>query len=46
MWSEKTRAVLDAGHAKGKLITPANALKGLAVPLHPGARNSTRKPAS
>jgi TRAP transporter TAXI family solute receptor len=37
MWSEKTRAVLDAGHAKGKLITPANALKGLAVPLHPGA---------
>ena len=37
LWSEKTRAVLDAGHAKGKLITPANALKGLAVPLHPGA---------
>ena len=37
LWSEKTRAVLDAGHAKGKLITTANALKGLAVPLHPGA---------
>jgi uncharacterized protein len=37
LWSEKTRAVLDTGHAKGKLITPANALKGLAVPLHPGA---------
>ena len=37
MWSDKTRAVLDAGHAKGKLITPANALKGLAVPLHAGA---------
>jgi uncharacterized protein len=37
LWSEKTRAVLDAGHAKGKLITPANALKGLAVPLHAGA---------
>lgn len=37
LWADKTRAVLDAGHAKGKLITPANALKGLAVPLHPGA---------
>ena len=37
MWSDKTRAVLDAGHAKGKLITKQNALKGLAVPLHPGA---------
>ncbi len=37
LWSDKTRAVLDAGHAKGKLITTTNALKGLAVPLHPGA---------
>ena len=37
LWSDKTRAVLDAGHAKGKLITTANALKGLAVPLHAGA---------
>ncbi len=37
LWADKTRAVLDAGHAKGKLITPANALKGMAVPLHPGA---------
>jgi uncharacterized protein len=37
LWSEKTRAVLDTGHAKGKQITTANALKGLAVPLHPGA---------
>jgi len=37
MWSDKTRAVLDAGHAKGKLIRKETALNGLAVPLHPGA---------
>ena len=37
LWSDKTRAVLDAGHAKGKLIRKESALNGLAVPLHPGA---------
>jgi TRAP transporter TAXI family solute receptor len=37
LWSDKTRAVLDAGHAKGKLIRKETALNGLAVPLHPGA---------
>lgn len=38
LWSDKTRAVLDAGHAKGKAITKANALTGIGgVPLHPGA---------
>ncbi len=38
LWSDKTRAVLDAGHAKGKAIQPATALTGLlGVPLHPGA---------
>ena len=37
LWADKTRAVLDAGHAKGKVITKENALKGLAVPLHAGA---------
>jgi len=37
LWSDKTRALLDAGHAKGKLITRNNALNGLAAPLHPGA---------
>jgi uncharacterized protein len=36
-WSDKTRTMLDAGHAKGKSITKDTALKGLAVPLHPGA---------
>lgn len=37
LWSDKTRAVLDAGHAKGKLIRKERALDGLAVPLHSGA---------
>ena len=37
LWSEKTRALLDAGHAKGKAIQRATALAGLGVPLHPGA---------
>jgi uncharacterized protein len=38
LWSDKTRAVLDAGHAKGKAIQPKTALDGLTgVPLHPGA---------
>ena len=37
LWSDKTRATLDAGHAKGKAIQKATALLGLGVPLHPGA---------
>jgi len=37
MWSDKTRAVLDAGHAKGKVIRKETALLGLGIPLHPGA---------
>jgi uncharacterized protein len=38
LWSDKTRAVLDAGHAKGKEIRKDTALSGLGgVPLHPGA---------
>ncbi|MEP7456226.1 TAXI family TRAP transporter solute-binding subunit [Phyllobacterium sp. SB3] len=37
MWNDATRAALDAGHAKGKLITLQNATTGLAIPLHPGA---------
>jgi uncharacterized protein len=37
LWSDKTRAALDAGHAKGKAIVRATALNGLGVPLHPGA---------
>ena len=37
LWSDKTRAALDAGHAKGKAIQKAMALDGLGIPLHPGA---------
>lgn len=37
LWNENTRKQLDAGHAKGKQITPENALAGVGIPLHPGA---------
>ena len=37
LWSDKARATLDAGHAKGKAIVKANALLGLGIPLHAGA---------
>lgn len=36
-WSDKTRALLDNGHAKGKAIVRANAITGLGAPLHDGA---------
>ncbi|MBU1317321.1 MAG: TAXI family TRAP transporter solute-binding subunit [Alphaproteobacteria bacterium] len=37
MWDENTRKELDAGHAKGKMITLQNATTSLGIPLHPGA---------
>jgi TRAP-type uncharacterized transport system substrate-binding protein len=37
LWSDKTRAALDAGHAKGKVIRKETALTGLGIPLHAGA---------
>ncbi|MDO7655424.1 MAG: immunogenic protein, partial [Paracoccaceae bacterium] len=37
LWNDKTRVLLDVGHAKGKSITPATALDGIGIPLHPGA---------
>ena len=37
MWSDKTRAALDSGHAKGKAIQKSMALLGIGIPLHPGA---------
>jgi hypothetical protein len=44
LWSDKTRAALDAGHAKGKAIQRATALSGLlGVPLHPGAERFYRE---
>lgn len=38
LWSDKTRAALDAGHAKGELIRPETALEGAAIPVHDGAK--------
>jgi TRAP transporter TAXI family solute receptor len=40
LWNDTTRKLLDNGHAKGKVIREETALegiKGLSVPLHPGA---------
>ncbi|MES2939583.1 MAG: TAXI family TRAP transporter solute-binding subunit [Pseudomonadota bacterium] len=37
MYSEATQKALQAGHAKGKLITRENAVKGVGIPFHPGA---------
>ncbi|OZI33742.1 immunogenic protein [Bordetella genomosp. 5] len=37
LYSDATRKTLDSGHAKGKLITKENAVKGAGIPFHPGA---------
>jgi TRAP transporter TAXI family solute receptor len=37
IWNEKSRQLLDKGHAKGKSITAETALDGIGIPLHPGA---------
>ena len=37
MWNDNTRKLLDNGHAKGKAVVLQNALKGVSLPLHPGA---------
>jgi uncharacterized protein len=44
LWSDETRKMLDAGHAKGKMIQPKTALAGAGgVPLHPGAEKFYRE---
>ncbi len=43
LWHENTRALLEAGHPKGKEIRIDSALDGLVVPLHPGARRYYRE---
>ncbi|MGL5114256.1 MAG: TAXI family TRAP transporter solute-binding subunit [Beijerinckiaceae bacterium] len=44
LWSDKTRAALDSGHAKGKSIRKETALTGLqGVPLHNGAAKFYRE---
>ncbi len=40
LWNKNTRRLLDNGHAKGKVIreeTSLDGIKGLNVPVHPGA---------
>ena len=37
IWNDNSRQLLDAGHAKGKAITRANATAGAGIPFHPGA---------
>jgi len=43
LWSKKTRGLLDKGHAKGKAIRLETALKGVLIPLHPGAEKYYRE---
>jgi len=43
LWSDKTRAALDNGHAKGKAIQTSTALLGIGIPLHPGAEKFYRE---
>lgn len=37
LYSDAGQKALAAGHAKGKLITKENAVKGAGIPFHPGA---------
>jgi TRAP transporter TAXI family solute receptor len=43
MWNDNSRKLLDAGHAKGKVITKANATAGAGIPFHPGAEKYYRE---
>lgn len=43
LWSDRTRKVLSDGHPKGREITIENALRGLSIPLHPGAERFYRE---
>jgi TRAP transporter TAXI family solute receptor len=43
LWSDATRAKLDSGHAKGKMIRLETATSGLGIPLHPGAEKFYRE---
>lgn len=38
LFSQKTRELLVQGHPQGKNISPASALTGISIPLHPGAQ--------
>ena len=38
LWNKNTRKLLDKGHSKGKAIRMETALKGVLIPVHPGAK--------
>lgn len=43
LWNDKSRTLLDVGHAKGSEVTIDSALEGVAIPLHPGAERYYRE---
>jgi TRAP transporter TAXI family solute receptor len=43
LFSDATQKLLAAGHAKGKLITKENAVKGAGIPFHAGAERYYRE---
>ena len=43
LWHQNSRKLLDFGHIKGREIKLENALSGVAVPLHPGAKRYYRE---
>src|SRR3954468_8909160 len=43
LWSDKTRAAMDAGHARGKDIRKETALAGVGIPLHAGSEKFYRE---
>lgn len=43
LWNDKSRALLDVGHAKGAEVTLESAFDGVAIPLHPGAERFYRE---
>ena len=43
LFSDATQKTLQAGHAKGKMITLKNAVQGVGIPFHPGAERYYRE---
>jgi TRAP transporter TAXI family solute receptor len=43
LYGDAAQKTLAAGHAKGKLITKENAVKGAGIPFHPGAEKFYRE---
>ncbi len=43
LWSARTRRLLDYGHPSGTAIRLSDSLKGITIPLHPGAERFYRE---